>query len=99
MSSEADEKAINVKSSGLSSLLEWDARRGNMAFEITVISVAAVLILLLLMALIFTPGQRGKSQKDYVNQNNSGNYLRVVHFCLGKPPSLNSSVLPLCFQT
>lgn len=74
MSSEADGKAINVKSSGLSSLLEKEARRGNMAFEIPIISVGAVLILLLLMALIFTTGQRCKSEKDYRNQNNSGIY-------------------------
>lgn len=99
MSSEADEKAINVKSSGLGSLLEWEARKGNMAFEITVISVGAALILLLLMALTFTPGQRGKSEKDDMNQNNSGIYRRVLYFCLGKPPSLDSFVLHLCSQT
>lgn len=66
-----------------------------MAFEISVISVGAVLILLLLMALIFTPDQRGKSEKDYVNQNNSGIYLHAVQFCLVNSPSLNYSASSL----
>lgn len=97
MSSEADENAINVKSSGLSSLLGWEARTGNMVFDISVISVGAVLILLLLMALIFRP--RAKSEKDDMNENTSGIYLHAVHFCLDQPPSPNSSISPVCFQT
>lgn len=84
-----------MKSSGLGSLLEWEARTGNMSFEISVISIGAIFILLLLMASICAPGQRGKSEKDYMNQNNSGIYLRAVYFCLGKPLPLK----PLCFTS
>lgn len=94
MSSEADEKAITVTSNTLSSLPEWEARTGNMAFEISTISIGAVLVLLLLMALIFTPGQRGKSEKDHVNYKNSGIYLCVVLVCLGW--SYNSMMKSLC---
>lgn len=49
-----------------------------MAIEVSVISVGAVLVMLLLMALIFTSGQRDKPAQDHMNQKNSGIYLHVV---------------------
>lgn len=85
---------ITVTSNTLSSLPEWEVRTGNMPFEISVISVGAVLVLLLLMALIFTPGQHGKSEKDPVSYKNPGIYLCVVLVCLGW--SYNNRMKSLC---
>lgn len=65
-----------------------------MAFEISVISAGAILILLVLMAWIFTPGQRGGSEN---NMNHSGMCLQAVHFCWDEPAFPNSSASPLCF--
>lgn len=94
MSSEADAKVITATSNTLSSLAEWEVRTGNMPFEVSVMSVGAVLVLLLLTALIFTPGQRGKSEKDPGNYKNPGIYLCVVLACLGW--SYNSRMKSLC---
>lgn len=89
MSKEADEKAINVKSGGFSRPVELEAATGDMPFEISVISVGAILILLLLVALIFTPGRRGRSENAV---NHSGIYLQAVHLHYADPPSPNPSI-------
>lgn len=55
------------------------ARRHKMAIEISVIIVGAVLVVLLLMVVICTSGQRSKSvQKGHMGSKDTGNYLFVV---------------------
>lgn len=54
-----------------------------MAIDVWVMSVGAVLVILLLMALIFTSGQKDKPAQDHMNQRNSGIYLHVVLIWLG----------------
>lgn len=49
-----------------------------MAMEVSVISIGAVLVMLLLIALIFNSGQRDKPAQDHMNQKNSGIYMHVV---------------------